>query len=616
MPTAVDRSGVLAGKTVKHLVTGYNHNCVIASDDKLYCWGSNLYGELGNGTMAETATPVFATVSTTGVLANKAIAQVVLGRGFTCVLTTEGRAYCWGRNSIGSLGNGTKVDSLQAVPVAMNGALAGKTITQLTAGDLYVCALASDKKVYCWGANGDGQLGHGDAGRQVSDPVPVSMAHISPAKQFHSISAGGDHTCGITSDKSLYCWGNNSNGQLGNGTTTNANAPVEASLAGVPHGDTITQVSAGGRHTCVMTEQGRVLCVGNNDNGQLGNGTTTNSSTLTPITPVTHQHIHATIPASTTKLVAQYAKKTPAATCHSIAASQWQDITTTSALAYASTGPAQGAPLAPYGDDPTPPAGSTAYNLQGVVRGITASPHVFSNSDPISVEQTGLWDFALTNKALAPNTHYCLRLTVDTAAAPGMRIDTYSAYPEIVTASGTLDIRFTNAAGTTLTNPTTTFSPATTGSTATTTATLSNASSQQLEVANSASPTGWNVSLAPTGGASAAWTQTGGAARYSYNSTVSSQGRLSIDLSAGTFVALGTTATGQACTTAGLSYSPGGSYIAGTATASAITIASAASSSGLNCTFRLQNIQLRQTIPAYQTPGTYTLPITATVTAQ
>ena len=122
--------------------------------------------------------------------------------------------------------------------------------------------------------------------------------------------------------------------------------------------------------------------------------------------------------------------------------------------------------------------------------------------------------------------------------------------------------------------------------------------------------------MAATGGPTAKWTQTGGAANYAFNSTNVEQGQLSVDLSSSAFTASGSTPLGQACTTAGLSYGAGGAFVAGTASANAITLATASSSSGLICLFKLQNISLKQTIPAYQKPGTYTLPVTVTVVAQ
>ena len=351
---------------------------------------------------------------------------------------------------------------------------------------------------------------------------------------------------------------------------------------------------------------------GGNSSGQLGNNSTINSGVPT--------HVYApkentTIPANAMKLRAQYAKKTAAA-CQAVAAG-WQDVTNNSALAYSVTGPNNGTAIAANANDPGLSSTSVAYSYQSIVRPGNAAQLTFTNNREINAGETGLWDLTLTDNGLERNTSYCIRLAADTAAAPGTSIDTYSQYPEFKTAVGSLDIRFADAADATLTNPTTVFSATMTGRTAsTTTAKLSNNSSQQLEVANSLSTTGWSVSLAATGGPTAKWIQTGGAANYAFNSTNADQGQLSVDLSSSAFTASGSTPLGQACTTAGLSYGAGGAFVAGTASANSVTLATASSGSGLTCLFKLQNITFKQTIPAYQKPGTYTLPVTVTVVAQ
>ena len=406
--------------------------------------------------------------------------------------------------------------------------------------------------------------------------------------------------------------GAGSSGKLGNNSTTNSLIPAAVNTTGVLAGKTIKQISAGSMHTCAIASDDKAYCWGDGYPGQLGNGSTVNSSV--PV-HVSAPKENTTIAANAMKLRTQYAKKT-AATCQAVAAG-WQDVTNNSTLAYSAAGPNNGTAIAAAVNDPNLPSTSIGYSHQSIVRPGSAAQLTFTNNREINAGETGLWDLALTDNGLERNTNYCVRLAADTAAAPGASIDTYSYYPEFKTADGSLDIRFADAADATLTNPTTVFSAAMTGRTAsTTTAKLSNNSSQQLEVANSLSTTGWSVSLAATGGPTAKWTQTGGTANYDFNNSNASQGQLSVDLSSSAFTASGSTPLGQACTTAGLSYGAGGAFVAGTASANAITLATASSSSGLTCLFKLQNISLKQTIPAYQKPGTYTLPVTVTVVAQ
>ena len=482
----------------------------------------------------------------------------------------------------------------------MSGVLAGKTIKQISASDFHTCAIASDGEAYCWGGNTDGQLGNNST-NQSNVPVAVLPPQGSSSPlggQFKQISAeGGNRTCAIAYGDRAYCWGEGRYGGLGNNSTTSSRRPVAVSTSGVLAGKTIKQISSGAYRTCVIASDNQIYCWGRNNHGQFGDGNTVDS-----LVPTATSNGGGTISANTMKLRTQYAKKT-AATCQAVAAG-WQDVTNNSTLAYSAAGPNNGTAIAVAVNDPNLPSTSVGYSYQSIVRPGSAAQLTFTNNREINAGETGLWDLALTDNGLERNTNYCVRLAADTTAAPGTSIDTYSYYPEFKTADGSLDIRFADAADTTLTNPTTVFSAAMTGRTAsTTTAKLSNNSSQQLEVANSLSTTGWSVSLAATGGPTAKWTQTGGAVNYAFNSTNADQGQLSVDLSSSAFTASGSTPLGQACTTAGLSYGAGGAFVAGTASANAIMLAIASSSSGLTCLFKLQDISLKQTIPAYQKPG-------------
>ena len=587
---------------------GFNHTCSIDSHGKPYCWGEGTYGALGRGSTASSSVPV--AVDMSGVLSGKTIKQIAVGDWHTCAVASDGKAYCWGYGvTHAELGNGTMSQANSPVAVATNGVLSGKTVKRIAAGFDHNCAIASDDNVYCWGEGEHGALGNGSTARAAT-PVAVSTTGALAGKTIKRIATGSDHACAVTTDDQVYCWGRNSNGELGNGSTADSNVPVAVSMPGTLAGKTIKRLSGGSYRTCAIAYDNQVYCWGNNDHGQFGNNSTTSSRT-----PVATSSNGDSISSGQMKVRAQYAEKT-AATCNAVT-SGWQDITSNSALAYSPTGPSNGAAINAHTSDPVLPPDSMGYSYQSIVRGTSGSPLVFTNNREINAGETGLWDLALTDLTLKRNTSYCLRLVTDTVAAPGTSIDTYLQYPEFKTADGSLDLRFTNAANATLNNPTTKFSNATTTrDVSTTTASLSNDSSQQLEVSNSLSTTGWNVSLAATGGASAKWMRTGGAGDYGFNSTDASRGRLTVDLSSSIFAANGSTPAGQTCSTTGLSYGAGGDFIAGTPSANSITLANASSSSGLNCMFKLQNIGLKQTVPAYQKSGVYTLPVTVTVTAQ
>ena len=607
-PVAVNMTGVLAGKTIKQISTGAYHTCVVASDDNAYCWGENMKGQLGNNSTANSSVPV--KVDTSGVLAGKTIKQISTGHYHTCAVASDDKMYCWGENNNGELGNGSTVDSRVPVAVNMTGVLAGKTIKQMSVGTYNTCVIASDDKVYCWGSNAYGQVGNNSL-TDSNVPVAVNTTGVLAGKTIKQISVGHHRACAIASDDKMYCWGNNMGGALGNGSTADSHIPVSVNMSGILAGKVIRRISIGAFHTCVYATDNKIYCWGSNNYGQLGNNSTANSG----VPVATYIFKKENIPANAMKLRAQYVKKATA-TCQAVAAG-WQDMTNNSALAYSASGPNNGTAIAVAVNDPILSTTSVGYSHQSIVRPGSDTQLTFTNNRDINSGETGLWDLALTDNGLERNTNYCVRLAADTTAAPGTSIDTYSYYPEFKTADGSLDIRFADTADATLTNPTTVFSAAMTGKTAsTTTAKLSNSSSQQLEVANSLSTTGWSVSLAATGGPTTKWTQTGGAANYAFNSTNADQGQLSVDLSSSAFTVSGSTPLGQACTTAGLSYGAGGAFVAGTASANAITLATASSSSGLTCLFKLQTISLKQTIPAYQKPGTYTLPVTVTVVAQ
>ena len=607
-PVAVNMTGVLAGKTIKQISSGAYHTCVVASDDNAYCWGENMKGQLGNNSTANSSVPV--KVDTSGALAGKTIKQISTGHYHTCAVASDDKIYCWGENNNGELGNGSTVDSRVPVAVNMTGVLAGKTIKQMSVGTYNTCVIASDDKVYCWGSNAYGQVGNNSL-TDSTVPVAVNATGVLAGKTIKQISVGHHRACVIASDDKMYCWGNNMGGALGNGSTADSHIPVSVNMSGVLAGKVIRRISIGAFHTCVDATDNKIYCWGSNNYGQLGNNSTANSGVPTTIYIFKKENI----PANAMKLRAQYVKKT-AATCQAVAAG-WQDVTNNSALAYSASGPNNGTAIAAAVNDPILSTTSVGYSRQSIVRPGSDTQLTFTNNRGINSGETGLWDLVLTDNGLERNTSYCIRLAADTAAAPGTSIDTYSQYPEFKTAGGSLDIRFADAASTVLTNPTTVFSAATTTRTASnTTARLSNDSSQQLEVANSLSTTGWSVSLAVAGGSTAKWTQAGGTANYDFNNSNANRGQLSVDLSSSVFTASGSTPLGQACTTPGLSYGTGGAFVAGTASANAVTLATASSGSGLTCLFKLQNITLKQTIPAYQKPGTYTLPVTVTVVAQ
>lgn len=267
----------MAGKTIASLHAGASHNCVIADDQKLYCWGGNWSGQLGNGSTTDSSVPV--AVNMSGLLAGKTILSVSLGLSSTCVVASDNKAYCWGGNSNGELGNNSSSDSLIPVAVDASDVLNGKTITAIAMAEMSACALANDNTIACWGWNYNGQLGN-DSQTQSLVPVAVDRSGALSGKTVQSIIAGSYHVCVVTTESKSICWGGNSSGELGIGTSTDSWIPVATDMSGVLAGKTILKLDAGNFHTCVIASDNHAYCWGNGPNGELGNNTTPYTQTL------------------------------------------------------------------------------------------------------------------------------------------------------------------------------------------------------------------------------------------------------------------------------------------------------------------------------------------------
>lgn len=184
----------------------------------------------------------------------------------TCGRTPADLAYCWGNGTDGQLGNGDL--NSQSAPVRVRG---GLSFSLVQAGGRHSCGLTTAAEAHCWGYNGSGQLGNGTSGPFLQEPLPVA---VEGGLELSVLSTGTNHTCGITTDGTAYCWGENSSGRLGDGSTVDRVAPVPVA------GDlSLVSISAGGPHTCGLTASGEAYCWGRNDDGQLGDGTNAQSDT-------------------------------------------------------------------------------------------------------------------------------------------------------------------------------------------------------------------------------------------------------------------------------------------------------------------------------------------------
>lgn len=250
---------------------GGRHTLAVRGDGVVLAWGANDYGQLGEGSYATQCGPIAADVPGVTV-------AVAAGANHSLALASDGRVYAWGGNEHSQLGTGdTRTHRSQ--PRLLSALSAA---TAIAAGDNHSVALLSDGKVVTWGDGDCGQLGHGD---WLGQPFPVAILGLD---QVRAIAAGQSHTVVLKQDGTVWAWGCNDHGQLGDGSAEDRNTPTQVQL---PPGLEITAVSAGAGHTLALTRDGTVLAWGDNSMGQLGNGSNLDSqlpleaSALTSIGP-------------------------------------------------------------------------------------------------------------------------------------------------------------------------------------------------------------------------------------------------------------------------------------------------------------------------------------------
>ncbi len=242
------------------IVTSSNHTCALSDAGGVQCWGGNYAGQLGTGTRAHSAAPGDVSGLDSGVT------DVSAGSGDTCVVMAEGSTWCWGDNIFGQLGDGTMMSSITPVRVEDLPSAA----TAVSIGVYHACAILDSGGLMCWGNNTYGQLGIDDPSSS-SVPSPRDVYGLSAG--VAAVAAGESHTCALLNGGDVMCWGKNSSGQLGDGTTERRSTPVV-----VPEELGMTAIAADNDHTCAIMSGGGVKCWGLNDSGQLGDGTLQNSS--------------------------------------------------------------------------------------------------------------------------------------------------------------------------------------------------------------------------------------------------------------------------------------------------------------------------------------------------
>jgi len=256
------------GLSARVVSAGLTHTCAILLEGNVKCWGGNGFGQLGNREFANAPLPKAVSITN--------VQDVFAGEHHTCALIVGGTMKCWGSNFFGQLGSGTSNSEFAPVDVPL------ATIAGIGTGGDHTCVRLSDteRTVQCWGRNRDGQLGIGSKG-DIPQDTPIQVHGLN---FVDDIAGGGDHTCTIrrvddstgTSTAQISCWGKNKSGQLGDGSITDAITP--AFFVTLPATTTPIKVIAGDKHTCGLLSNTTMVCWGENSAGQLGEGTTSDTS--------------------------------------------------------------------------------------------------------------------------------------------------------------------------------------------------------------------------------------------------------------------------------------------------------------------------------------------------
>jgi alpha-tubulin suppressor-like RCC1 family protein len=272
VPAAPPPEGFLAA--VAQVDAGDGHVCARMTSGQVRCWGRNFWGQIGDGTDDSRSLPT-TVLAPNGAKPLTGVAQIDVGF-HTCARLTNGQGLCWGGNEAGQLGNGTTNPSPLPRGVTLPSGLRLTGIAQIGAGLYFSCARLTSGHVRCWGDNAGGQIGDGTTTDRRRATL-VTLPGGAPLTGVTQLSVGSEHACAKTTASQVRCWGTNNSGALGDGTTTSRgrarlvlNGPGTGPLGGV------VQVMAGNGHTCFRVAGGQVRCVGQNGNGELGDGTQVN----------------------------------------------------------------------------------------------------------------------------------------------------------------------------------------------------------------------------------------------------------------------------------------------------------------------------------------------------
>jgi uncharacterized repeat protein (TIGR02543 family) len=274
--------GLQSGETIRDVVAGQYHTFAVTTTGRVYAWGRNDYGQLGDDTKTNRSTPTLISFDgPNGLNDGEKIRNVVADQEHSLAVTTTGRVYAWGRNNSGQLGDNTLVDNSKPTLILFP---AGETMRNVAAGYGHSLAVTTTGQVFAWGRNAVGQLGDGTT---TDSRTPTLISFDGPnglndGETMRDVVAGGEYSHAVTTNGRVYSWGLNNRGQLGKTTIVNPKTPNLISFDGpngLNDGETIKNVDIGNLHSVAVTTTGRVYAWGWNRFGQLGDNTLVDNST-------------------------------------------------------------------------------------------------------------------------------------------------------------------------------------------------------------------------------------------------------------------------------------------------------------------------------------------------
>jgi alpha-tubulin suppressor-like RCC1 family protein len=275
-PSAVKSA---AYNIIGKFAAGQNHSLTVKTEGTVWAWGKNANGQLGRGSTSTSPLPVAAQVRTNSTTFLTNAATVTGGASHSAAAKSDGTAWAWGSNASGQIGDGTTTQRLYAVPVKVTGGAALTGVGDVVAGADHCVALKSNGTVWAWGLNSSGQVGIGTTTTPQTNAVQVKINSSTFLTGIVVIAAGGTHSLALKSDGTVWTWGLNSSGQLGNGNTTNQSYAVQVKVVGGAALTGVADIAAGANHSLARKTDGTLWTWGSNANGQLADGTTNPIST-------------------------------------------------------------------------------------------------------------------------------------------------------------------------------------------------------------------------------------------------------------------------------------------------------------------------------------------------